>query len=146
MYQTYLMLKPLRKLACKSLTAPSSRLWVVVPFTRSGNILLCSKYSTETIHGTSRNMSSSSRKLINVFTCHLFDVCSSTSCASARPRLLGPGERIRKVLKHDLGTNQLNLNNPPRRDKVMLPASGWVVIAFKTDNPGVSDFRSFCPD
>lgn len=36
-------------------------------------------------------------------------------------------------------TSQLNLVNPPRRDVVMLPASGWVVIAFKTDNPGVSD-------
>ncbi|KAH8890320.1 multicopper oxidase [Thozetella sp. PMI_491] len=30
----------------------------------------------------------------------------------------------------------LNLDNPPRRDTAMLPASGYVVIAFKTDNPG----------
>ena len=30
----------------------------------------------------------------------------------------------------------LNLNNPPRRDVVLLPRNGFVVIAFKADNPG----------
>ncbi|KAF0325838.1 hypothetical protein GQ607_006970 [Colletotrichum asianum] len=30
-----------------------------------------------------------------------------------------------------------NLNNPPRRDVVLLPSQGYVVIGFKTDNPGV---------
>ncbi|KAI9690379.1 MAG: hypothetical protein M1822_009341 [Bathelium mastoideum] len=30
----------------------------------------------------------------------------------------------------------LTLNNPPRRDVVLLPTDGYVVIAFKTDNPG----------
>jgi FtsP/CotA-like multicopper oxidase with cupredoxin domain len=30
----------------------------------------------------------------------------------------------------------LNLSNPPRRDTAMLPASGYLVIAFETDNPG----------
>ncbi|KAL8637645.1 MAG: hypothetical protein Q9228_005105 [Teloschistes exilis] len=30
----------------------------------------------------------------------------------------------------------LNLNNPPRRDVVLLPANGVIVIAFKADNPG----------
>lgn len=30
----------------------------------------------------------------------------------------------------------LNLVNPPRRDVAMLPASGHLVIAFPTDNPG----------
>ncbi|KAF2087923.1 multicopper oxidase [Saccharata proteae CBS 121410] len=30
----------------------------------------------------------------------------------------------------------LNLDNPPRRDVVTLPGSGYVVIAFKSDNPG----------
>lgn len=30
----------------------------------------------------------------------------------------------------------LNLDNPPRRDTAMLPSSGYLVIAFKTDNPG----------
>lgn len=31
----------------------------------------------------------------------------------------------------------LNTDNPPRRDTAMLPASGYLVIAFQTDNPGV---------
>ncbi|KAF2478037.1 laccase-1 [Lindgomyces ingoldianus] len=31
----------------------------------------------------------------------------------------------------------LNLDNPPRRDVANLPASGYLVLAFKTDNPGV---------
>jgi hypothetical protein len=30
----------------------------------------------------------------------------------------------------------LKLDNPPRRDVVLLPNNGYVVIAFKTDNPG----------
>jgi hypothetical protein len=30
----------------------------------------------------------------------------------------------------------LSLTNPPRRDVAMLPASGYLVIAFQTDNPG----------
>lgn len=29
-----------------------------------------------------------------------------------------------------------NLDNPPRRDTAMLPSSGYLVIAFETDNPG----------
>lgn len=29
----------------------------------------------------------------------------------------------------------LTLTNPPRRDTAMLPGSGYLVIAFKTDNP-----------
>lgn len=34
--------------------------------------------------------------------------------------------------------NHLNLkrDNPPRRDVVLLPAGGYIVIAFKADNPG----------
>ncbi|KAH9995008.1 multicopper oxidase [Xylariaceae sp. FL0662B] len=31
----------------------------------------------------------------------------------------------------------LNTDNPPRRDTAMLPASGYLVIGFETDNPGV---------
>ncbi|KAI0813300.1 multicopper oxidase [Xylaria sp. FL0064] len=31
----------------------------------------------------------------------------------------------------------LNLNNPPRRDVAMLPATGYLAIAFQNDNPGV---------
>jgi FtsP/CotA-like multicopper oxidase with cupredoxin domain len=30
----------------------------------------------------------------------------------------------------------LNMANPPRRDTAMLPASGYLVLAFETDNPG----------
>lgn len=30
----------------------------------------------------------------------------------------------------------LNLDNPARRDTAMLPASGYLVLAFETDNPG----------
>jgi FtsP/CotA-like multicopper oxidase with cupredoxin domain len=39
-------------------------------------------------------------------------------------------------------TNSLTLVNAPRRDVVMLPASGYVVIAIKTNNPGVRFRRS----
>ncbi|KAI9688106.1 MAG: hypothetical protein M1822_001612 [Bathelium mastoideum] len=31
----------------------------------------------------------------------------------------------------------LNTSNPPRRDVAMLPASGYLVLAWKTDNPGI---------
>jgi len=31
----------------------------------------------------------------------------------------------------------LNVQNPPRRDTAFLPAAGYLVIAFVTDNPGV---------
>jgi hypothetical protein len=31
----------------------------------------------------------------------------------------------------------LKLDNPPRRDVALLPANGYLVIAFKADNPGV---------
>jgi hypothetical protein len=31
----------------------------------------------------------------------------------------------------------LNLDNPPRRDVAMLPASGYLVLGWETDNPGV---------
>ena len=30
----------------------------------------------------------------------------------------------------------LKLDNPPRRDVVLLPEKGYVIIAFKADNPG----------
>jgi len=33
-------------------------------------------------------------------------------------------------------SKNLNLNNPTRRDVTMLPAFGWLVISFLTDNPG----------
>jgi len=46
------------------------------------------------------------------------------------------------VLAQSTGTyssslvNSSSLTNPPRRDTAMLPASGYLVVAFKTDNPG----------
>ncbi|KAK0707618.1 ascomycete fungal laccase from thielavia arenaria [Lasiosphaeris hirsuta] len=30
----------------------------------------------------------------------------------------------------------LNFDNPPRRDATMLPSFGWLLVAFKNDNPG----------
>ncbi|KAK2002094.1 multicopper oxidase [Colletotrichum falcatum] len=33
-------------------------------------------------------------------------------------------------------TSKLNFKNPTRRDVTMLPGRGWLVVAFKTDNPG----------
>ncbi|QDS72137.1 hypothetical protein FKW77_004127 [Venturia effusa] len=35
------------------------------------------------------------------------------------------------------GSVPLQLINPPRRDTVLMPAAGFVVMAFETDNPGV---------
>jgi hypothetical protein len=32
--------------------------------------------------------------------------------------------------------SRLKWQNPPRRDTTMVAANGWLVIAFKTDNPG----------
>lgn len=44
------------------------------------------------------------------------------------------------ILAQGTGTysssTNLSLTNPPRRDVAMLPASGYLVIAFLTDNPG----------
>lgn len=33
-------------------------------------------------------------------------------------------------------STSLNFNNPTRRDVTMIPANGWTVVAFKSDNPG----------
>jgi hypothetical protein len=35
----------------------------------------------------------------------------------------------------------VNLNNPQRRDTAILPPSGWLVIQFDADNPGVWPFH-----
>jgi FtsP/CotA-like multicopper oxidase with cupredoxin domain len=40
--------------------------------------------------------------------------------------------------------DSLTLVNAPRRDVVMLPASGYIVIALKTNNPGVSLLLTYC--
>ena len=57
------------------------------------------------------------------------------------------GDRYR-FQPHQLNCDnpRLNCNNPPRRDVILLPASGYVIIAFKADNPGyVSLPSSFFP-
>ncbi|ETI23255.1 hypothetical protein G647_05054 [Cladophialophora carrionii CBS 160.54] len=38
---------------------------------------------------------------------------------------------------YQIGGLNLNLKNPPRRDVALLPASGFLVLAFKADNPGI---------
>ncbi|KAI9708583.1 MAG: hypothetical protein M1820_003801 [Bogoriella megaspora] len=39
---------------------------------------------------------------------------------------------------YDSGSSTaLNLNNPPRRDVALLPAAGYLVLAFQSDNPGI---------
>lgn len=44
------------------------------------------------------------------------------------------------ILAQDSGTYTssvtLNISNPPRRDTAMLPPSGYLVMAWQTDNPG----------
>jgi hypothetical protein len=39
--------------------------------------------------------------------------------------------------KYQIGGLNLNLKNPPRRDVAFLPRDGFLVLAFKADNPGV---------
>jgi FtsP/CotA-like multicopper oxidase with cupredoxin domain len=46
---------------------------------------------------------------------------------------------------YDSTTANLTLTNAPRRDVVLLPGAGYVVIAFYTDNPGVSSSIPFPP-
>ena len=36
----------------------------------------------------------------------------------------------------------IKCDNPPRRDVALLPASGYLIIAFKADNPGESSWRT----
>lgn len=37
---------------------------------------------------------------------------------------------------YDADSTTLSLENPPRRDTAMLPAEGYLLVAFETDNPG----------
>ena len=37
---------------------------------------------------------------------------------------------------YDWSSSNLTLTNPPRRDTAVMPASGWLMVAFETDNPG----------
>ena len=38
--------------------------------------------------------------------------------------------------KYQIGGLKLNLENPPRRDVAFMPGNGFLVLAFKADNPG----------
>jgi hypothetical protein len=48
---------------------------------------------------------------------------------------MAPGQTLR-AYNDATDRSSLNANNPTRRDTTMLPAWGWLVVAFKTDNPG----------
>jgi hypothetical protein len=43
----------------------------------------------------------------------------------------------------DPTTAVIKRDNPPRRDVALLPLNGYLLIAFKADNPGKSLIRSF---
>lgn len=45
---------------------------------------------------------------------------------------------ILQQIENAIFPDKVNLNkeNPPRRDVILVPGGGYVVIAFKTDNPG----------
>lgn len=49
---------------------------------------------------------------------------------------IGEGKRWFTPDKLNCENERLDCENPTRRDVVLLPASGYVVIAFKADNPG----------
>lgn len=70
----------------------------------------------------------------------LFTLNAGTSLADTRSQihLHGHDFAILQQSTQTYSPDRLNLtlNNPPRRDVVLLPANGFVVIAFKSDNPG----------
>ncbi|WEW59691.1 hypothetical protein PRK78_005171 [Emydomyces testavorans] len=63
-----------------------------------------------------------------------------TSCAVTTVKIHLHGHDFVLLQQSSTGWNprelNLKLNNPPRRDVVLVPAGGFVVIAFKADNPG----------
>ena len=46
-------------------------------------------------------------------------------------------QQSRPFSELDLTNGTFNYENPPRRDVALLPAGGYIAIAFKTDNPGI---------
>ncbi|KAF6828446.1 multicopper oxidase [Colletotrichum plurivorum] len=52
----------------------------------------------------------------------------------SEPASSGRGDGVRFNAQTD--TSKLNFKNPTRRDVTQLPGRGWLVVAFKTDNPG----------
>ncbi|KAK3984630.1 laccase [Cladorrhinum sp. PSN332] len=57
--------------------------------------------------------------------------------------LLAQGTDLDELAKP--GAVKLKFDNPPRRDVVLLPTGGYVVIAFKADNPGAWLFHCHIP-
>ncbi|KAE9571468.1 Laccase [Colletotrichum fructicola] len=52
----------------------------------------------------------------------------------SEPASSGRGDGVRFNAQSD--TSKLNFKNPTRRDVTQLPGRGWLVVAFKSDNPG----------
>ncbi|KAK0377236.1 multicopper oxidase [Colletotrichum limetticola] len=52
----------------------------------------------------------------------------------SEPASSGRGDGVRFNAQTDV--SKLNFKNPTRRDVTTLPGRGWLVVAFKTDNPG----------
>jgi hypothetical protein len=52
------------------------------------------------------------------------------------PALANPFAGSPRPFNPATDTAGLQTNNPVRRDVTMLPGFGWLVVAFKTDNPG----------
>ena len=48
---------------------------------------------------------------------------------------INPANRLRPYNPAVDGPN-LKINNPTRRDTTMLPAWGWLALAYRTNNPG----------
>ena len=42
----------------------------------------------------------------------------------------------KKNITLDCSDEKIKCDNPPRRDVALLPAKGYMIIAFKADNPG----------
>ncbi|KAK3936690.1 laccase [Diplogelasinospora grovesii] len=47
-----------------------------------------------------------------------------------------PASQTQYIFNPSTDIFRLNGNNPARRDVAMLPAKGWLLLAFQTDNPG----------
>lgn len=47
-----------------------------------------------------------------------------------------PWKNEENTTEFNCNGNGIKCDNPPRRDVVLLPASGFIIIAFKADNPG----------
>lgn len=57
------------------------------------------------------------------------------SPALANPQIPNPNNRLRPY-NHATDGPTLRGNNPVRRDTTMLPAWGWLLVAYRTNNPG----------